>query len=721
MSIKFYLIIFLLFQLSGIISRAQVIPGIQTSTFFQEIKTNIKLPEQASSNIIRLFNTAKGVIAITSNGIYNFQTKNWSDGSLGSDWLTAATDANGKIWLASARTIQKEGNPQVIELPVDAKNDTILCLLLENDKTLLVGTTTGLLTWKGTWSRESFTRGKRINSILKDLKGDIWLATNDGLLRRIDGKWVNLDDLLMAYGLKRTYFALESGNTKADILFGGLFAVGCIAEDGNHWLLKGSDGLPYGPVKTIRNSGKEIWLGTDRGVIKKDSCWHYYNGKRWLPDNKINDILPIDARTTWIATPKGISQIQQVPMTLAQKAAAFEERIKLRHDRYGLVSRSKLRVPGDLSTSQMVTDDNEGLWTSIYLAAECFRFGATFDSEAKENAIKTYQALERLETVTGIPGLPARSFAAAGDTVIQSRSPHPKIWHPSPDGKWQWLDDASSDEIAGHIFAISLFYELVAEDEMKVRARDLVHRIMTHIVDHNFQLIDFDGLPTKWAIWNPDSLNNIPGRWYERGVNSLQMLTFLKAAVYITKDQKFEKAYQMLIQKHHYAENTLQAKMSDPYQNSHSDDILTYLPYYTLFRYSTDLKLLPVYTRSLQRAWKVAQPERTPLWNIIASASLKKDCDLKIALQELELIPMDMITWKMENSHRWDLPKDQLTGRSHEAQSVRPVPTPEAAIIKANSNPRQYDSGSDGAYEDDGAYFLLPYWMGRYHKLFIEN
>ena len=76
-----------------------------------------------------------------------------------------------------------------------------------------------------------------------------------------------------------------------------------------------------------------------------------------------------------------------------------------------------------------------------------------------------------------------------------------------------------------------------------------------------------------------------------------------------------------------------------------------------------------------------------------------------------------MITWTMENSHRWDLPSDQLLDRSQKRQSTRIIPTPEASIIKANSNPREYDSGSDGAYEDDGAYFLLAYWMGRYHKL----
>jgi hypothetical protein len=73
-----------------------------------------------------------------------------------------------------------------------------------------------------------------------------------------------------------------------------------------------------------------ITLGTNKGAIKKDQSWHYYNGKRWIPNNKVNDILALDPHTAWIATPEGISQIQEVEMTLDQKAAAFEERIKLK-------------------------------------------------------------------------------------------------------------------------------------------------------------------------------------------------------------------------------------------------------------------------------------------------------------------------------------------------------------------------------------------------------
>jgi hypothetical protein len=698
------------------LSTAQVVPGSKCGKYLQEIKTEIELPKQATTPVLKLFSDNKQITAVTSNGVYRKTGGKWSGEPFGIGWRTATLDTKSSVWLASAHTIRQEGVPKQLDLPEYAKTDTILCLLWENEKTLQVGTTNGLLTWNGTWSKVPAGNAKRVNSMLKDSKEDLWLATTDGLLRRMDGKWVNLDDDLMAYGLKRTYFTLESGDTKADVLFGGIFSVGCIAGDGNHWLLRGADGLPYGPVTTIRKSGETMWLGTDRGAIKKDKNWHYYNGKRWLSDNKINDILPVDEHTTWIATPKGISQIQQVSMTLAQKAAIFEERIKLRHDRYGMVSGSRLLTPGDLSTSKTGTDDNDGLWTSIYLAAECYRYAVTKDPEAKKNAIKAYEAMERLETITGIPGFPARSLVAADESTGQGGE-----WHLTPDKKWKWKGDTSSDELVGHMFAYPLFFDLVAEGAMKERVKNLVHRIMGHIVDHNFQLVDLDGKATRWAVWTPDSINHSTNWWYERGINSMQILAFLKAASHITKDPKFENAYQTLTQKHHYAENMVQQKMYGPFDINHSDDELAFLPNYTLLRYSNDSSLLPTYLKSTRRSWRVEQPDRIPLWNIISSVALKKDCDLEIALEELQLIPMDLITWRMENSHRWDLPRDQLNDRFDKGQSIRPVPTPERAISKWNYNTYQYDAGSDGYGEDDGAYFLLPYWMGRYHRLLIEQ
>jgi hypothetical protein len=52
----------------------------------------------------------------------------------------------------------------------------------------------------------------------------------------------------------------------------------------------------------------------------------------------------------------------------------------------------------------------------------------------------------------------------------------------------------------------------------------------------------------------------------------------------------------------------------------------------------------------------------------------------------------------------------RLTG-----QTVLPVS--ERHVMKWNGDPYLLDGGSDGRYRDDGAAILLPYWMGRYHRL----
>ena len=712
MRIKYFIIIvFVFFNL--IRTNAQ----IETDSCYQEIKTDILLPEKAGKNVIRLFQVHDRIVAVTPNGVYRFGNGKWNGKPCGKGFVTSALDSNGKVWLASGNSIQNEKGSVKLTLPSSAKNDTILCLFWE-DETLHVGTSNGLFSYNGKWYTEPTTRGKRINSIILD-KGDyLWLASNKGLFKRTLKEWLNLDDFLMAKGTKEVYFSLHIPNETNDLLFSGLFSVGCIAENGQHWMWSGTDGLPFGPVTEIRSINKTLWLATDKGAIKKDKKWHYYHGQRWLPDNKINDILPIDEYTVWIATPSGISQIQQVEMTLEEKAINYDKIINLRHNRRGLVNLSHLDVPGDISSSKMVNEDNDGLWTATYLAAESFRYAITKSPEAKKNAIRTYDALERLESVTGISGLPARSYAMATDSVKQSRSPHPKVWRHSPDKKWLWLDDTSSDEIVGHMFAIPIFYDLVADDNMKIRIKGLVQRIMDHIIDNDYHLIDYDGKPTRWGVWHPDSLNYSKNWAYEKGLYSLEILSFLKAAVYITGNQKYEQTYRYLIEKHHYAENTIQAKIYGPFENSHSDDILTYFPYYSLSCYAVEDEYWPIYKKSIERTWAVSQPEKIPAWNIIASIALQKNCELEAAHEELQLYPMDLIDWTMKNSHRLDLTIDEMVDRGGNKQATVPIPTPEGQISRWNTNPRKLDSGTNGAREETGTYFLLPYWMARYHKLF---
>ncbi len=712
MTQKLYILLFLM--IAGLVS---VQSQVKAGSYLQEVKTEIKLPSEAGKNALKLFSANQYVIVVTSNGIFRYKNGTWSGQANGSNWRTATVDKKGKIWLAAVNFIQKENSGEKLALPESLKNDSILCLFWEDEKTVHVGTTGGLLIWNGKWNVQPEIKA-RVNSVTTDAQKQLWVATYNGLWRRSAGMWVNMDETMMDPGNGRNYFALRQQKEGAEILLSTPYSVGCISETGNHWVLRAADGLPYGPVKVIAPADGCLWFGTDKGAIKKDSCWRYYNGKRWLPDNKVNDILPVDSRTVWIATPNGISQIRQVEMTLEQKADTIGRIAELRHNRRGLMNHSKLKIPGDLSSSQMENEDNDGLWTACYLAAQCFRYGATKSDNAREIAVRTFEALERLETVTGISGYPARSYALATDSVKQSRSPHPKFWHPSPDGKWQWLDDTSSDEIAGHIFSIALFYELVADENQKEKAKNLIERIMNHIVDNNFLMIDFDGLPTRWGIWNPDSLNHSKNWMFERGLNSLQILSHLKTAISITGNPKFEKAYNDLVEKHGYAKNAVQAKIYGPFETSHSDDILNFFPYNNLIRYSANDENLPLYIQSLERTWKVVRPDRMPVWNVMTSALLGKDCDLGIARRELEDYPLDLINWTMENSHRWDLQHDMQAGRFNANQATKPIPTPESNVWLWNTNPRQLDAGLNGTQEEDGSYFLFAYWMGRYYGFF---
>jgi len=78
---------------------------------------------------------------------------------------------------------------------------------------------------------------------------------------------------------------------------------------------------------------------------------------------------------------------------------------------------------------------------------------------------------------------------------------------------------------------------------------------------------------------------------------------------------------------------------------------------------------------------------------------------------------MDLITWGIDNSGRRDIAFDVESGRFGELQTVEVLPLDELPIAKWNSNPYRAVDGGNGHSEDDGTYYLLPYWMGRYYGL----
>jgi hypothetical protein len=138
---------------------------------------------------------------------------------------------------------------------------------------------------------------------------------------------------------------------------------------------------------------------------------------------------------------------------------------------------------------------------------------------------------------------------------------------------------------------------------------------------------------------------------------------------------------------------------------NYSDEELAMLSFYNLFRYEKAVDLLDRYYRpALNQWWENLVREENPLWTFIYTmAQPNAPVDMLSAVRTLYRMPIDTMEWTVTNSN------------FKRRQAVTLLPPDERPVMKWNSNPFDIDGGSDGRGEDDGAAFLLPYWMGRYH------
>jgi len=705
--------------------------------YLQKFQTTYTQKEGLIENDVKaLALDASGNLWIgTSAGISCFKEEGWVSDDTITDISAIYADRRGKIWVSGGQGIflwSGENWQRVVGIPALDEN---ICSITDDAEGHV---------WVATESQFGYFDGNRwysasvadalIRDIAVDSRGQVWLATDRSLhCYECNAGGFTLQNIFAAeeHGLLSNDVRCVAVDTSGHLWVGT--SVGINIFDGKSqpsliqtksemgiravkgwYSIIGKNGLPYEDVHTIAIANGQIWVGTSIGAASLDNGkWEYYASRRWLPGDRVNAIAIQGDGVVWVGTPQGLSKIEKRPYTLEQKAALFEQIIQRRHNRHGYIASSTLEHPGDLSTSVYNAEDNDGLWTTLYIAAESFRYAVTKEEEAKRLAQKSLLALMRLEEITPINGFPARAIIQKGERVHQSHGE----WHDTPDGAWEWKGDTSSDEIDGHLFAYSVYYDLVADEQEKQEIAAVVGRIMTHIVENDFLLVDVDGERTRWGVWSPKMLN---ATWIDQqGLNSLEILAHLKTAYHITGDEKFQDAYRYLVNEHHYALNTIEQKILPPAEVNHSDDELAFISYYPLLKYEDDPNLRAIYRLSLERSWQIERPERCPLWNFIYGALTGNDCDVENSRDTLRRIPLDLIRWTMKNSHRTDIEIDHGAGRFGEPQSVKVLPADERAMMKWNGNPYRLDGGSNGGSEDDGTFFLLPYWMGRYHGFLL--
>jgi hypothetical protein len=564
-------------------------------------------------------------------------------------------------------------------------------------------------------------------------------------------------------------------DSNGELWFGAQQGVGHF--DGTNWkLYSGKEGLPYNHF-TCAAAGPDgiVWFGTEKGAIRFENNNFYYRfSLRWLPDDHVNDILIQKDGSAWFATNKGVGQIIPQKMTLDDKAGYFTMQTETRHQRMGFIAPNHLNVPYDVNSFSYGISDNDGMYTSMYGAAQAFRYAVTGDAEAKELATRSLKACKWLVDITHEPGFPARvivpvdwpeplkdpEFSHKMNLSMQKNDPFWKDINPrfvkSKDGKFLWKCDTSSDELAGHYFFYGIYYDLVAKTEAeKQPVREVVAAITDHLIRHGFYLCDFDGKATRWGNFSPEYCNSIWG-WDQRGLNSMMMLSFLNVAKHVTGDQKYEKVAAMLREKYNYHINAMHGKEFFPPENVVPwDNNLCLMSMYGLMNYEENPELLMMYRMSLENSWLHISKQQNAFWNTIYASLANRFSQLvdkgyfdsrqifpeaggftkRMAsefqsvsplgpgiLETLQRIPLDLIGYQMDNTHRLDVVFDP-TPRQNPTIGWRnngyAVPVEERGHVRLDRDgfALQTQEVGGGNSEQEGTFFLLPYYMALYNQL----
>lgn len=672
----------------------------------------------------------------TNEGLSKFDGKVWtnfskSDGLVNDEVTALCIDQKGSLWIGTRKglSILKGRSFTNYTASNGLVSNCVKVIGCDRKGQVWLSTSGGLSTFDGKVWKAFDTPDLDIRAIVGDKEGNIYLGTGSGLWKQEGKSWVRIYRDEVDQGV----FRLLSNDVRSIVVdklnnlwIGSDKGVNIYDGKKGWYKITGKEGLPTSNLQVIALGPQgERWFGTKWGAAKlKEGRWHYYASKRWLPNDDVRAIALQKDGAAWLGTPQGVSKISFKMMTLEEKAEIFEMRIRKRHTRHGFVNSCALERPGDPDSFIYEASDNDGSWTALYVTAESFRYAVTKKEEAKRFARQSFRALVSLEEKTPIDGFPARAIVKKGERIIKSQGE----WHDSPDGAWQWKGDTSSDEIVSHFFAYSIYYDLVADEREKEEVRKIIRKIANHLIRNDFNLIDLDGKRTTWGVFSPKLLNK--ESWSEqRGLNSLQILSHLKVAYHITSDRKYQDAYLSLIKDHHYALNTIEQRPVEPAKIYHHDDELAFLAYYPLLKYEEEEDLRAIYLKSLRRTWEIVKPKKNPNYNFIYGTSLVRnqeflngasgagEFDLEESVKTLQDIPLDLIYWTIKNSHREDVKvKPEAKGEAMEV-----LPHKERPMSKWDGNPYRLDGGQEGRSEDDGAFYLLPYWLGRYYGFIIEQ
>ncbi len=271
--------------------------------------------------------------------------------------LSLAAAPNGDLWVGTPDGLNRiRGSAVDSFTSADGlPDDFIRSLLVDADESLWIGTRRGLTHWMGASAgtgsatlltnakMETFTHANGLGSDLvgamtRDAKGDLWVATFDGLSRLHNGR---IENHTTANGLSSNVVTALLARADGTLLI-GTQDHGWNLWDGNRFAAALHDRLDQTTIHAILDDGGgHLWFATANGIARCDSdamkgsgdCSHWIEfgaadglrSRETAPNSHPSAWRSRDGHL-WFATPKGLVEVDPAhfPVNAVPPGVEFE-------------------------------------------------------------------------------------------------------------------------------------------------------------------------------------------------------------------------------------------------------------------------------------------------------------------------------------------------------------------------------------------------------------
>ena len=390
---------------------------------------------------------------------------------------------------------------------------------------------------------------------------------------------------------------------------------------------------------------------------------------------------------------------------MAEKAKYLQRDLIDKHLLEGLYVSMVPAAPEGTKLPHTVDDPGNvihaGVWTGRYLAGVGYQYAVTHDEAVRKHGGDLLTGLRRLQEVTGKPGLLARGYVKGHGPVegFERGGADSAHWHQGQGAfaDYRFYSDVSVDNFNAVLYGYALYFDLAADAAQKKMIAEDVDRLMTHLLDNHYRIIDLNGQVTQYGHVgvDPDPSRDeyyakggdselkryITGpEWHPPLRASLMALPDLLIADHITGKPRYIDEYKKVIAR--FAANPEPARDTRPYsleriaKVNHSSEGQAYEALFNLIRYEKDPKLLETYGRWAKDLWDLNWMEGNALYTFMTVALIPKDLphadeSIKLSIDTLRRYPVDRVMHPVMNR---DVELSPFEDRGKARQATKPVP-----------------------------------------------